>query len=166
MVGKKTVVKYLKQQDYVSCGPVAIINAMKWKGIRATRESHLKKIKKECRCDRYGTYPEDMAKVLKKYIPSAEHIYEPSIRLLDNILDLGLAAIIGYSYLRNDKVEEAHYVFCIGRTEKYYKLVNDVNLKTGDLLPKTISKKSKSNMFKMLSYKWDKYDEGSELWII
>lgn len=158
---------YLKQQDYVSCGPIAIINAMKWRGLSASRRSHLKKIKAKCNCfGRYGTHPRDMHRVLRSYIGDAEHIEEPKIKLLNDILDLGLSTIIGYSYKRKDKKEEAHYTFCIGRTDHYYILVNDVCTKTGELLSNTVSKKSRKSMIKMLTYKWSEYEEGSELWII
>jgi hypothetical protein len=52
----------------------------------------------------------------------------------------------------SDGNEEGHYVFCIGRTEYYYTLVNDVCTKDGELLANTINEKHRNTMKKMLSY--------------
>lgn len=44
------MIRYLHQRDHYSCGPVAIINAIKWAGGRATRSKHLTGLQEMCDC--------------------------------------------------------------------------------------------------------------------
>jgi hypothetical protein len=153
--------RYLKQWDYISCGPVAIINAMKWRGMKVSRRSHFKKLKRKCKCNHRdgGTYKHDLTRALRNYLSNVKCKVQESINTLDRHLDSGGAVIIAYDYIRNDDVREGHYVFCIGKTKHYYTLVNDVCTKNGELLPNTISKKSRKNMVKMLRLE-------NEMWLI
>lgn len=56
-----------KQRNYFSCGPVALLNALKWRGDKATYDSHYKKLVKECKTTRDGTESAHFEKILGRY---------------------------------------------------------------------------------------------------
>ncbi len=49
------MIRYAKQKNSSDCGPIAILNALKWAGVRCTYQSDLKKITEKSRCDSVGT---------------------------------------------------------------------------------------------------------------
>jgi hypothetical protein len=132
---------------------------MKWSGTKASRRSHFKKLRKECKCFIDGTNTRDLDRVLRKYIPNVKRKFQSSIKILDKHLDSGGAVVLTYEYIMDDDNSEAHCILCIGRTKYYYTLVNDVYTKDGELLPNTVSKKSRKSMIKML-----RIDNG--MWLI
>ena len=58
------MIRFTKQRDHYTCGPIAIINVCKWAGYKVTQKD-IKKFKKLTNCDN-GTYAEDLHKALKK----------------------------------------------------------------------------------------------------
>ena len=158
------MIRYCKQPDDFSCGPVAIINAMKWRGQRASVRTHLKMLRKQCKTDRDGTFTERMDKVLRQYVSGVEHIDGPSLKLFNKYIDLGHAVIISYAYTRNDGVEEGHFAMCIGRDNSFYTMVNDTYNHNGEL-KSTVSKRTKNSM-KNIFANAKKYDDDIEIWIL
>ena len=59
--------RYLVQRNEFSCGPIAIINTLKWCGARATYSSHYKKLVKDCKTDIHGTSDSAFSYQLKRY---------------------------------------------------------------------------------------------------
>lgn len=59
--------RYVRQRDRFRCGPVAILNALKWAGSDATARL-LPKLSRETKCDPHypGTWKEDLAVILRK----------------------------------------------------------------------------------------------------
>lgn len=158
------MIRYCKQQDNFSCGPVAIINAMKWRGMKASMDTHLGVLKKLCGTDKNGTYPDDMGRVLKKFVPGVEHIEAPPINLVDKYLDLGKAFIISYAYVKSGGEEEGHFAMCIGRTKNHYIMVNDTYHRNGDM-KSTISKRSRENMKKIFANA-KRCEDDIEIWVL
>jgi len=154
------MIKYLKQRDYYSCAPTAIINAMKWSGKNPTRKSHLKKLIKECKCcNKCGSEVENIDGVVRKYFSHAKYKSQESTNTLSAHLRKGGAVILAYEYVKNDGIREAHCTFCIDRTKYYYILVNDVKTSDGTILPNTISMKSRKSVAKMLKI-------NNDMWLI
>lgn len=58
------MIRYVKQRDHYTCGPIAVINICKWAGYKVTLKE-IKKFKKLTNCID-GTYSEDLEKALKK----------------------------------------------------------------------------------------------------
>lgn len=56
-----------RQRNLFSCGPVAILNALKWAGRGATYDSHYGLLVRECKTDVEGTHDKDLRKTLRKY---------------------------------------------------------------------------------------------------
>ena len=145
------MIRYLRQKEKGTCGPVAIINALKWAGIKATEKTHKKKIKQltshNMRHGRgfKGCFPYDVNYALSCYksiYACCNHTGQPNTKLskIDKHLDYGGSLLIRYFW----KPGHGHYTFCIGRTSKTYLLVNDSR-------EKTIIRRSRKTMEKMLS---------------
>lgn len=92
---KKTI-RYVKQKDEYNCGPIAIVNVLKWAGLPLTYGSmhifnHLMGTS-----IRKGTRRLEMSKTLKlfKQIINFRHKNEPSVEDIRNHLDKGGIAIL------------------------------------------------------------------------
>ena len=60
--------RYVRQQDDWSCSPRAVLNALKWRGDKATIKSHLTLLTEDCKTEKnVGTYQSNVIKTLKKY---------------------------------------------------------------------------------------------------
>ena len=58
--------RFLRQPDSFSCGPVALLNLDKWRGIKVTAKN-LPQYKRLCKCStEVGTYPSQLDRVLGK----------------------------------------------------------------------------------------------------
>ena len=58
--------RFLKQPDNYSCGPVALLNLDKWRGIKVTHED-LPRYKRLCCANfQYGTFKSQMTKIVGK----------------------------------------------------------------------------------------------------
>lgn len=106
--------RYIKQRNYFECGPVAIINALKWLGFNA-QGCHVKHTRKECGTDKDGTTSEAMRKVIDTHIHRNTYVECPTLAMLDSALELGRAFILNYGYVRDDGEEEWHACLCIGK---------------------------------------------------
>ncbi|MFA5024119.1 MAG: C39 family peptidase [Patescibacteria group bacterium] len=135
-------IRYVKQRDEYSCGPIAILNAMKWLGKPVTYKD-LARLKDICCCrSPNGTWPKVISVVLK--ILKIKYLYKakPSIKEIDKHLDDGGSILLVHYY----NITRGHYVLCIGKTEKYYTLINDG-------MNNTITRCHKNTMKKMLHTK-------------
>lgn len=60
--------RYCKQRDQYRCGPIAILNALKWAGKKVTYKKHIERLTRECKCKApKGTWWFDITRVLRKY---------------------------------------------------------------------------------------------------
>ena len=58
-------IKYVKQRDQYTCGPVALLNLDKWRGLSPTYKD-LPRYKRLCKTDSTGTQPRQFEKVVGK----------------------------------------------------------------------------------------------------
>lgn len=153
----------MRQQDTFRCGPVAIINALKWNGHLVKSKDMLSDISIRCKTDRHGTAPNDFGKVLRQYFKSTIHIIKPTMKILDQHVELGRAVVVGHSYTAYGEYDE-HYTLCIDRTNSLgdikYKMVNDVNTETGEIIKPTVCYKSSYQMRTMIK------SQEAEIWLI
>ena len=107
--------RFCKQRDGYSCGPVAILNAIKWTGSDWFTYRMLPAITQVCNTTREGTYDKDMDAGLR-YMQSIEYfsIVKPKKiskkRVRDHIL-LGGGMIAAYK--EKNPPNEWHYAFFI-----------------------------------------------------
>ena len=121
------MIRPVAQRDGYSCGPVAILNALKWAGIPVTEKRHLNIIRDLTDADvGRGVWPWDLddALMIVPGVRVKKRIESPRLAVLDKHIDGGGAAVVLYLF-RDKKEIEGHYTLCIGRTKKYYIVVND-----------------------------------------
>ena len=116
-----TRIKWIKQRDEYSCGPVAIINILKWLGVNATYK-WLPAVQNLCRCDIDGTSTADIESALKRLCIKYKKRMSPSLKKIDDHLNRNGIALVEYYYAQ----DEGHFALCIKKTKKQYTLVNDV----------------------------------------
>ena len=113
--------RYIKQRDQYRCGPVAVINTLKFLGVSITYKS-LPIIQELCKCaNPHGTDRYDFENALKKLGVKFERRVRPTLKDIDRHINKGGAILMDY-YLG---YEDGHYALCIGRKDKEnYLLVN------------------------------------------
>lgn len=93
---KKKTIRYVKQRDDYNCGPIAIVNVLKWAGLPLTYGSmHIfNQLMKTSL--RRGTRRSEISSVLKlfKEVISFRHKKEPTLDDIRNHLDKGGIAIV------------------------------------------------------------------------
>ena len=116
--------RYCKQQDQFSCGPVALLNAMKWAGKRVSY-GDLPALRLACKCvPSTGTVASNLARASRQLIDShtIKHIHRPSLKLLNNHLEIG-SFILNYGFLYHGE-PHGHYIFCFKGPRGVCKAVN------------------------------------------
>ncbi len=94
--------RYLKQYDNYSCGPIAILNALKWAGVKATYKTHYPAIAESCRVkedEDCGTLSSDLDKTLRLFTNkrfTVTKARECSIQRLEAHLANGGAAVLAH----------------------------------------------------------------------
>lgn len=154
--------RYIKQRDHHSCGPVALLNALKWAGYKVSYNKHFRSIYRSCKCSDTGTFDCDFDSAIRRYrhlivMPEDGPFEQPYIGLIDEHLDNGGAVVFSYIY-KSCRGMDSHLSLCIGRSGKTYMFVNDSEFKP------TICKRKRKTVVKMLKFKDD--GVGSFVWFI
>jgi len=157
--------RYIRQKDFTSCGPVALINILKWFGCNVSYKDYIEIARGLC--DHIsgsdgGTEDKGMARALKAHKISFKKIKNPTLVQLDKHLDSGGIILLDYAVPCMSKlspipfeVGDWHFTLCIGRTNKTYIMVNDAT-------KNTVGKRSRQTIQIML--KWDGNDHFA--WMI
>ncbi len=161
----KSKIRYIKQVDRTSCGPVALINVLKWLGCDVSYNNFIYMSK--CICDwkdpRYeedgGVVNDGMDKALNYFKINFKAIDNPKLSDFDTHLENGGAILISYIPILNSKKHEqcGHISFCIGKSSKMYVMVNDC-------FNKTIIKRHARTIERILKSKID--DADFKVWLI
>lgn len=134
------MVRYTRQVLKNSCGPIAIINAMKWAGYRIPRTKWVKGIGGLCdfhiKC---GTSIEGITSALKTLhqLELVEYKTRPTLKWLDKKFHEGCGIILKYEHGHKPS---GHFVFVPGRTRHYYNIVNKARRTRTRVHRKTMSK--------------------------
>lgn len=119
-------IRYVIQKDNINCGPLSILNMLKWCGYNATRK-YLKDLKTYCKTTKYGTENKNISQTLKRYKNiKFKKINKVDTKILNHYLNNGYAAIILISkWIDSPK---RHYFVITEKKEKYnyvfYKAIN------------------------------------------
>lgn len=119
--------RYVKQKDNFNCGPVAVINTLKWLGFNISYD-WLSDVRDACQCTRNGTSDLDFEKALKYFKIKKKRRIQPSQKDIDKHIDSGGAVLISYfnTYsMPGFKKGAGHFALCISRTSRTYMMVND-----------------------------------------
>jgi hypothetical protein len=129
--------RYLGQRDSFRCGPIAIINIMKWAGYYCTEKKDLKRIAKQLKTTRCnGTSDTPIDKLLKQLngIKATKGRAVTRTSRIDKELDKGKIALIRYM---NPYQKYGHIFLCVGKQGRYYVCVNDGGTRAISLQLKT-----------------------------
>ena len=122
--------RYVKQRDKFRCGPIAVLNALKWQGLCITGTAlddlnELLACKRRNSSKHSGTYAWKFDRVAKRL--GFRRIHKPSVAKLDRALKAGNAVLTLLS--AKDK-SWGHYSLVTRGTQRMYFVVN-VNRKEG-----------------------------------
>ena len=151
------MIRYLRQRDNYNCGPVAIINALKFFGERATQKD-ISRIAKIVNCKSpHGTSPKNMNKGINK-IFKCEKMEDPTMRDIDQILLNGNPVILNYLIQENGE-RWGHYIFIPRRETDGFIIINENKNRTVDLVNRT-------TISKWLKLKKNKIHTYPRIWIL
>lgn len=148
----------MRQKLVSSCGPVALMNAVKWAGYSLNREGYLAHYSSLCKfvAGRGGTYCDKLeeAIVATPELALVEFLDRPTLRELDQALKKGYSIILRY---RHDVC--GHFIFIPKRTAKFYYVVN------GGRSRPTLTRISRKTVSSYLRYS-DDAGNTSMTWIV
>ena len=144
--------RYYRQTDRFRCGPIAIMNTLRWSGCEYPFSDFKEELDLDCLAPYYpqGTMPWDFHTALRKWsyysklFTIEKFYYRSTLKALDGILKRGNAAIIHYDWGKS-----CHYSFAFDKTPCFYWTANhsrtDHNKETQLISRKAMSKDFKFN---------------------
>lgn len=114
--------RYFKQRDFFRCGPVAILNALKWAGVPVTVKHDLPRICRLCYCVDGGVNYREMDDALRKVGRghfTIRRVNQPKLHEIEDHLKAGGAIILDFYW---EKVTRDHIV-----TSRHYVLMSDIS---------------------------------------
>lgn len=144
------MVRYLKQQDEFRCGPVLLLNLMKWLGMKSWKGHRINKeladtiLTKLCKCYVYGTDDTTMHSLLSRLPIKAIFRRKFDLQVLDDHLESSArrSVILGYLFTAKDSSEKGHYALIVEKLKNSYVIINyedsftHENIKTVDIISK------------------------------
>jgi hypothetical protein len=116
--------RWTSQRNEFGCGPVAIINLLKWLGDPATYERDYPTWRRKCCCTEYGTPLKNFVRALysiKNIKITPRNV--PNIGVISEALESGRAVVMKSAYYEGDDLM-GHYFLVTNQTEKSFYCVN------------------------------------------
>ena len=123
------MLRYVRQYNDYTCGPVAIINAIKWSGHKATIKQDLKHITNECRCDprngtSHGNFDRILRKESKERFRVRRRLFPTLEEIAQHLVRPGHSVIINFLRVNKGGIEiDAHYALLVGAMEAVQEFV-------------------------------------------
>lgn len=126
--------RYVKQRDHYSCGPVAIMNVLKWVGVRFNYQERIKVLQEACDCvptrgTRHAAF--DRALRLAAKLVTADvrirRVHRPKLSQIEEHLRSGGAVVLNYRWKTDEKGFSRHFMLLtkVYGSGKYFLTVND-----------------------------------------
>ena len=141
-------IRYIKQRNKHTCGPIAVINILKWLGCKTTYKD-FPLIKAMCKCNREGTYSSNVDKTIDNFKIKKKIKRFPHIKDVDTHLKLGGIILFEHKSIFEDI---SHLALCVGKDNRYYYLVNEY-------INKTISKVARKTFIQIVTWRSCKKDK-------
>ncbi len=121
-------IRYVGQRDKSSCGPIAILNILKWAGKKISAKKNINIIRDMCKCGMYGnlgTRPSRLDIVINniKSIKVKRTKHFAKMGEVNKHIDSGGACVMRIVWSDRKKTQ-GHYTLCVGRNKRGYKMVN------------------------------------------
>lgn len=162
--------RYLKQYDTYSCGPTAILNALKWAGVAISYRSHYKRVARGCRVmegsyRERGTLSADLDRTIRElgsgYF-SIRKVRSCTIQQLTDHLQNGGAAVLahleGDLYAGQENVE-GHFSFWFDSNGDYFTGANDGG-------PDATIVRTRAEMVRKMRRRKHAGDQYPEVWLL
>lgn len=127
--------RYIKQRDKFSCGPVAILNALRWAGADVST-GYVYVLSDKCRCvpvgvrrDKVGTDHYDFDRVIRQESEGlfrVDLILKPRLEEIETHLQDGGAVVLNY---KHEKARHFNLLTEVSESGKTFELVNDFSEK-------------------------------------
>ncbi len=119
--------RYLRQHDKFSCGPTAIMNVLKWLGLKIHYRKEIEWFREITRCKEdgilFGTNFGHMTKALKmfKNLFTTEYRRDPTVSRIAKHLNAGGVVVLCY---RLPKRKVGHYILIVEANGEGFTAVN------------------------------------------
>jgi hypothetical protein len=119
--------RWIAQKNKSSCGPVAILNVLKWVDVEINYTRDYQKYKRKCKCTKEGTHQPYFEKSLNS-IGSIEVKSKnlPTIREIEDSLSSEQLIVMKSEYYFNLKTEGHFFIVSEMKEDRFF-LVNDTN---------------------------------------
>lgn len=114
-----------KQQHTTSCGPVAVMNTIKWLGGSLPYRGYIDMFKTLYwnTGGQSGQYPKYISSGLKLFDIKYKRTFHPVVKNIEDALDRGNGVILLYKWYIKGR-SGGHYVFIDKHTPKYFRAYN------------------------------------------
>lgn len=122
-----TNVRWIAQKNTFSCGPVAILNVLKWAGFPISYKKDYNFWKKKCKCSNYGTHQpkfQDCLQNLKNISAIPKNL--PTISFIEDILQSNQIVIMKSTSRITSQRDLGHFFLIVEMTEDSFFIVNDI----------------------------------------
>lgn len=121
--------RYTKQRDHYNCGPVAILNALRWAGINAPYASRIASLERWCRSEPpdQGCSDTNFDRALRRAgsgIFLVRRVYQPLPRDIKAHLGAGEAVILNYGWKDGDRYGRHFSLIVPGSSRAPFRTVN------------------------------------------
>lgn len=122
--------RYVRQKDKFRCGPVAILNALRWAGLNINYKKSINNLTLMCFCKPgRGTSHNNFDNALRELCENffkVRRVYHPTLKQIEEHLQNNGAVILNYRICRIKKEEQRHFQLVVGmdKNGKYFHSVN------------------------------------------
>jgi len=158
--------RYVKQRDKYSCGPVAIMNVLKWAGYAFNYEDSLPVLQKLCKCisvtgTKHANFDRALRLVTSRFkVFKVRRVHRPKLWQIEEHLREGGLVILNY-YWRKDEEGHRHFMLLDGVSDsgKSFSTINDFS--KGPAYRRMTRRK-----FKRWNLRFQKHDPHYKAWFI
>jgi len=160
--------RFVRQRDNYSCGPVAIMNVLKWAGHPINYQDSISQLQRLCNCrpkDGKGTMHSDFDRALRKIADrlgsfKVRRVHRPALSEIEEHLQAGGLVILNY-YWRKKGEGYRHFSILadVKPSGKYFLTVNDFAHGPAERI---VSRKK----FKNFNLRFQRVDPHYKAWFI
>ena len=119
------IIRWIAQKNLYSCGPIAILNTLKWLGFPISYKQHYCFWKKKCLCTKEGTHQHYFQKCLdniKNATITSKNL--PTISYIEQSIQNNQLVVMKSSYMLEKRKVEGHFFIISDMTDEQFFCVN------------------------------------------
>ena len=121
-----TSIRWIAQKNEFSCGPIAILNILKWIGFQVNYKKDYNFWKKKCKCDYSGTHQSNFQYCLNN-LKNITNIpkHRPTISSIEDALNTSQIVIMKSTFMVDSKKDLGHFFIISEMTDDKFFCIND-----------------------------------------